>query len=111
MPNDPLTYQAAGVDSERQDRAMPLLRHWIERTFALRPLLGAVKLPIGYFANVIDIGHGLGLALSADGVGTKLLVAQMAGKYDTVGIDCVAEYCDMARRRLEQGDQQQQLPF
>jgi len=84
------TYQAAGVDSERQDRAMPLLAGWIERSFALRPGLGAVKLPLGYFANVIDLGNGMGLALSTDGVGTKLLVAQLLGKYDTVGIDCVA---------------------
>jgi len=32
----------------------------------------------------------MGLAVCADNVGTKLLVAQMLGKYDTVGIDCVA---------------------
>ncbi len=85
-----LTYRTAGVDSEQQDRAMPLLRSWVERSFTLRPTQGAVKLPLGYFANVIDIGHGLGLALSTDGVGTKILVAQMLNKYDTIGIDCVA---------------------
>ena len=88
--NQSLTYEKAGVSSEQKDRAMPLLRQWIERTFALRPALGNVKLPIGYFANVIDIGNGLGLALSTDGVGTKILVAQMLNKYDTIGIDCVA---------------------
>jgi phosphoribosylformylglycinamidine cyclo-ligase len=49
-----------------------------------------VRLPIGYYANVIDIGHGTGLAISTDGVGSKLLVAQLVNKYDTVGIDCVA---------------------
>jgi phosphoribosylformylglycinamidine cyclo-ligase len=36
------------------------------------------------------MGAGTGLAISADGVGTKVLIAQMMGKYDTVGIDCVA---------------------
>ena len=47
---------------------------------------------IGYFANVIDLG-GIGLAISADGVGTKVLIAQMMDKYDTVGIDCVRNEC------------------
>ena len=31
-----------------------------------------------------------GLALSTDGVGTKLIVAEQLGRYDTVGIDCIA---------------------
>jgi phosphoribosylformylglycinamidine cyclo-ligase len=83
-----LTYQEAGVDTEQQDRAMPLLGNWIERSFALRP--GEVKLPLGYFANVVDIGNGIGLAVSTDGVGTKILIAQMLNKYNTIGIDCVA---------------------
>ena len=51
--------------------------------------LGAVKLDIGYFANVIDIG-GIGLAICTDGVGSKTIIAQMTGRYDTIGIDCVA---------------------
>src|SRR4029453_17541076 len=45
---------------------------------------------IGFFANVIPVAPNLGIAISTDGVGTKLLVAQAAGRYDTVGIDCVA---------------------
>jgi phosphoribosylformylglycinamidine cyclo-ligase len=84
----PLSYQTAGVDSGQKDQAMQRLGNWVERSFSLRP--GEVKLPLGYFANVIDVGDGMGIALSTDGVGTKLLVAQMLGKYDTVGIDCVA---------------------
>jgi len=48
-----------------------------------------VQLPIGYFANVIDIG-GIGLGICTDGVGSKAIVAQMMNKYDTIGIDCVA---------------------
>jgi phosphoribosylformylglycinamidine cyclo-ligase len=48
-----------------------------------------VRLPFGYFANVIDLG-GMGLAISTDGVGTKVLIAQMLDRYDTVGIDCIA---------------------
>src|SRR5256885_2549673 len=83
-----LTYKGAGVDSEQQDRIMPNLTRWIERTFENRP--NSVKLPLGYFANVIDVGNELAIALSTDGVGTKIIVAEMMNKYDTVGIDCVA---------------------
>jgi phosphoribosylformylglycinamidine cyclo-ligase len=86
--NEHLTYKGAGVDSEQQDRIMPNLTHWIERTFQNRP--NTVKLPLGYFANVIDVGNELAIALSTDGVGTKILVAEMMNKYDTIGIDCVA---------------------
>jgi len=62
----------------------------VKGTFALRPGVGRPLLPIGYFANVLDLGGGQGLAISTDGVGTKALVAQLIGKYDTIGIDCVA---------------------
>jgi phosphoribosylformylglycinamidine cyclo-ligase len=48
-----------------------------------------VQLPFGFFANVIDIG-GTGLAITTDGVGSKILIAQLMDKYDTVGIDCIA---------------------
>ena len=83
------SYKAAGVDVAEADAG---LRHIIERVTATWPKsgFGAVQLPIGYFANVIDIGGGVGLALCTDGVGSKALVAQMMQKYDTVGIDCVA---------------------
>src|SRR5438045_9605940 len=51
--------------------------------------LGRLILPIGYFANVIEL-DGVGLALCTDGVGSKTIIADMMGKYDTIGIDCVA---------------------
>src|SRR5881296_2465107 len=88
MNTDPSTYKDAGVDTEGQDLAMHYLRQRVELTFELRP--NEVRLPIGYFANVIDLGGGVGLAVSTDGVGTKILIAQMMDKYDTIGIDCVA---------------------
>src|SRR5688572_12849038 len=91
MPTNPgFTYQQAGVDTEQASAGLKGLRHWVTQTHTLRQGLGAVRLPIGYYANVIDIGQGLGLAISTDGVGSKLLVAQLMDKYDTVGIDCVA---------------------
>jgi phosphoribosylformylglycinamidine cyclo-ligase len=91
MPtNSGFTYQQAGVDTDQASTGLKGLLHWVRQTHALRQDVGAVRLPIGYYANVIDIGHGTGLAISTDGVGSKLLVAQLMDKYDTVGIDCVA---------------------
>ncbi len=80
-----LDYSKAGVDIEGEEKGMGRLLQWINKSIEY----GEVALPVGYFANVINIG-GIGIAISIDGVGTKLLVAQMLGKYDTVGIDCVA---------------------
>ena len=54
------------------------------------PRRGRPVLPNGFFANVLDLGHGLGLALSTDGVGTKVLVADALRRYDTIGIDVIA---------------------
>ncbi|MBI3447335.1 MAG: phosphoribosylformylglycinamidine cyclo-ligase [Acidobacteria bacterium] len=84
------TYGAAGVKTN-QEAGLDALLKWVTPTEALRAgKLGRSALPIGYYANVVDIGRGQGLALSTDGVGTKVLVAEMLGKYDTIGIDCVA---------------------
>jgi len=91
MSNHPgLTYQQAGVDTAQASAGLQGLLRWVVQTHTLRQDVGAVRLPIGYYANVIDIGNGMGLAISTDGVGSKLLVAQLLDKYDTVGIDCVA---------------------
>ena len=89
-PSQKDTYSQAGVDTAAEERGMAALLDHVNQTFAFRPGVGKPLLPIGYFANVIDLGHGQGLAISTDGVGTKLLVAQLMGRYDTVGIDCVA---------------------
>jgi phosphoribosylformylglycinamidine cyclo-ligase len=87
-----LRYDQTGVDVEREEKALLGLIGWARKTFALRKRgePGANALDIGYFANVVEIAPGLGLAVTADGVGTKLLIAQLADKYDTVGIDLVA---------------------
>lgn len=44
----------------------------------------------GHYAAVIRLDESTGIALSTDGVGTKLLVAEEMGRFDTVGIDCIA---------------------
>jgi phosphoribosylformylglycinamidine cyclo-ligase len=82
------TYSQAGVDPDREHEVLTKLVAQIRPTWA-KQSFGRVALDIGYFANVIDIG-GLGIAITADGVGTKVLIAQMMDRYDTVGIDCVA---------------------
>src|SRR6266699_233022 len=88
-PEHLVAYRAAGVDTEREEIALERLIRKIRPTWSLGDGTGSVKLDIGYFANVLDIG-GIGLAISTDGVGTKVIIAQMMDQYDTVGIDCVA---------------------
>jgi phosphoribosylformylglycinamidine cyclo-ligase len=81
-------YSRAGVNTVQEETALAGLLRWVGRTLQFGRHRSA--LDFGYFASVLDLGNGLGLALSTDGVGTKLLVAQMLDKYDTIGIDCVA---------------------
>jgi phosphoribosylformylglycinamidine cyclo-ligase len=82
-----LTELTAGVTSPAP--GLGALLRWIRPTFDFagpqRPVLD-----IGYFANVVAVAPNLGIAISTDGVGTKLLVAQAVGRLETVGIDCVA---------------------
>lgn len=87
--NNPPTYQTSGVDTEQADMALKRLVQQVRQTWPTGGGPGTVQLDVGYFANVIDLG-GIGLAIAADGVGTKAIVAQMMHQYDTVGIDCVA---------------------
>jgi len=86
----PDTYAKAGVDMRREDRTVRGIQWWVRKTFSFREgKVGAVMQDVGSFANVMDFGD-YALALCMDGVGSKVLVAQELGKYDTVGIDCVA---------------------
>jgi phosphoribosylformylglycinamidine cyclo-ligase len=48
-----------------------------------------VPLP-GHYASVVKFDQRNGIAFSTDGVGTKLVVAEELGRFDTVGVDCVA---------------------
>jgi phosphoribosylformylglycinamidine cyclo-ligase len=66
------------------------LLKWVQKTSAFRPGIGSPRIGLGHYATVLDLGNNLGIALSTDGVGTKLLLAEMMDRYDTVGIDCVA---------------------
>jgi len=86
-----IDYSSAGVDTEKEGIALSRLHGWLDKTLRFRNgRTGAPAIGIGFFANILDIGNGQGLAISTDGVGTKILVARMMSKYDTVGIDCIA---------------------
>src|SRR5262249_5663803 len=83
-------YRTAGVDVAAAELGLARLVERIKQSWPGSQAPNAVKLDIGYFANVIDIGGGICLAICTDGVGTKSIVAQMMNCYDTIGIDCVA---------------------
>lgn len=85
---DNLSYTTVGVESTVDDKGFKNLLSSLKRTTKLSNI--SVELDFGYFANVLNIGNNIGLAISTDGVGTKLIVAQMMNKYDTIGIDCIA---------------------
>lgn len=88
MSNDKgMTYEQAGVLALGEASSFQGLIGWVTRSLEGHP---EVKAEVGLYATVIDVGHNLGIAMSTDGVGTKLLVAEMMDRYDTVGIDCVA---------------------
>jgi phosphoribosylformylglycinamidine cyclo-ligase len=78
-------YRRAGVDVEAGHRAVEMIRQ--VAAGATRPEVAG---GVGGFAGLVDLGDGRLLAASTDGVGTKLEVARLAGRLDTVGIDCVA---------------------
>ncbi len=81
-----ISYDQAGVKPTNVTSGMEGLIGFVRKTFEIRP----TALDLGYYASVIDIGGGVGVAISTDGVGTKILIAEMCDKYDTIGIDCVA---------------------
>ncbi len=82
------TYARAGVDQGAADSAVAALVKALGAIQLGRPSL-QVPLP-GHYASVIRLDSETGIALSTDGVGTKLLVAEELDRFDTVGIDCVA---------------------
>jgi len=87
-------YAAAGVSIEAGDRAVELMKEWVEK--ARRPeMVGG----IGGFAGLFDASALKSfdrplLATSADGVGTKVAIAQALDKHDTIGYDLVGMLVD-----------------
>jgi len=86
--DDGLTYRTSGVDIDAQDKALAGVKALARTTFT-PGVLSDIGLFGGLFALDPQDPAGPVLVASADGVGTKLKVAQMAGRCDTVGQDLV----------------------
>src|SRR3990167_9939576 len=86
-----VTYQSAGVDIEAGNEAVRRIKQAVESTFS-----DAVLTNIGSFGAMYDLKAILNeyqhpvLVQSIDGVGTKMMVAKMMQKFDTIGIDLVS---------------------
>ncbi|TML96481.1 MAG: phosphoribosylformylglycinamidine cyclo-ligase [Actinobacteria bacterium] len=81
-------YTAAGVDVAAADRAVGALVDVLRTIDPGRPSR-VLPLP-GHYASVLRLTDTLGLAMGTDGVGSKIVVAEQAGRVDTVGVDCIA---------------------
>jgi phosphoribosylformylglycinamidine cyclo-ligase len=90
--NTPSTYVASGVDEEREQTAFGrVMRPWLARTHVKSPMVTSITgLSSGYFATLMHLPPGPPLALTTDGVGTKILLAREAERWEPVGVDCVA---------------------
>ena len=86
----PITYRDAGVDTAEGARAVSSIRDAVRSTYR-REVIGDIGGFGGLFsAAALKEMDDPVLVSGTDGVGTKLKVAQLAGKHDTVGIDLVA---------------------
>ena len=88
----PSTYAAAGVDEEREQVAFArVMRPWLARTKVKSSMVTSITgLASGYFATLMHLPPGPPLALTTDGVGTKILLARDANRWEPIGVDCVA---------------------
>ena len=85
-----LTYKSSGVDIDEGNRAVDLIKNKIKETYDSN-VIG----DLGNFSGLYSLKDFMGmeepvLLASTDGVGTKLKIAQLMDKHDTVGIDLVA---------------------
>jgi phosphoribosylformylglycinamidine cyclo-ligase len=86
------SYAQAGVDEEREQAAFArVMRPWLARTKVRSPMVTSITgLASGYFATIMHLPPGPPLALTTDGVGTKILLAREANHWEPIGVDCVA---------------------
>ncbi len=83
------SYAAAGVDITAGYKAVELMKQYVDRTMN-RHCIGGLGGFGGLFElDCTDMPHPV-LISGTDGVGTKLRIAQLMDKHDTIGIDCVA---------------------
>jgi phosphoribosylformylglycinamidine cyclo-ligase len=83
-----ITYRDVGVDRGRMHRGHKSIGDIISVTHKMLAV-GKVTSGFGHYAGLVKLGHET-IALHADGVGTKVIVAQMMNRFSTIGIDCIA---------------------
>ncbi|TRZ88995.1 MAG: phosphoribosylformylglycinamidine cyclo-ligase [Methanosarcinales archaeon] len=81
-----LTYAKSGVDIEKENKAIAALAKQL--TYK-RTGIGAPLTDVGHYAGLIDFGE-YALALTTDGVGSKVVIANEMKRWNTIGIDCIA---------------------
>ena len=81
-------YAAAGVDTNQSDLGVGALVGVLKRIELGRPSRSVV--PSGHYASVLRVSDTLGIAISTDGVGSKIVIAEQTGRLSTIGIDCIA---------------------
>ena len=81
-------HTSAGVDTAQAGRGVDALVSVLQTIELDRPKRSV--LPSGHYASVLELAPGLGVALSTDGVGSKLLIAEATGRLETIGVDCIA---------------------
>ncbi|WP_297512998.1 phosphoribosylformylglycinamidine cyclo-ligase [Thermococcus sp.] len=85
-----LTYAQAGVDDEKTANVLRSIIGLARETFKFRRgKPGEPAENLGHYSALLDFGSFY-LAMTTDGVGTKVLVAEAVGKFDTIGIDMIA---------------------
>ena len=87
--DEKLTYKDAGVDTKEGGRAVELMKDHVKRTFNESVLTGLGSFGSLYQLNLSGMTEPV-LVSGTDGVGTKLKIAFLTDKHDTVGQDCVA---------------------
>ena len=83
-----ISYADSGVDIEAGNKAVDLIQDKAKKTF--RHYEGNVLSGIGGFSGVVELADGRVMGVSTDGVGTKLMIAILLNKHDSVGQDLVA---------------------
>ena len=89
MEDTKLTYKDAGVDTKEGERAVSLMKEHVKGTFNKNVLTGLGSFGSLFALDVADMKEPV-LVSGTDGVGTKLKLAFLMDRHDTVGIDCVA---------------------